>query len=135
MDKNFSKWIEIASFGAVMHPKYAITPALMFELTENKKTYTLKLKGCSTYSEDNTDWTNTECAFGQLKKVTDLEVKKKVAGETPEQAVSYFANMIKEYIANGTNKQAFLVKSAVAVGFVGGNVQIVYKKPAPQPKQ
>jgi hypothetical protein len=86
--------------------------------------YHIELIGADEFDADDEDWACSE-VFTTREKMFRIEAK--YLGEY-EEALEFFIKIVIEYLeSSSVNKNKLLEKKAVGVGFVSGDLYIVYK--------
>lgn len=99
--------------------------AFHFNLYEDTNTFHIQLIGAPAYSDTNDDWACEE-VFTTGENI--FIVKRSEAGNEWKQGLSFCKNLIQQYLEKGKHRQKLLCKKAVTVGFVDGDVEVIYKK-------
>lgn len=118
----FSNWID--SILAEDLPENIVAYNLnIYE--EANCTYGLQLIGADSFDIDDEDWVCTDyfttgediCYIERLPEIEEWEL-----------GLEYVRNMVKEYLSSGKKRDIMLSSKAVGVGFVDGDVHLVYLK-------
>lgn len=97
--------------------------AFNFNLYEGEGTYDIQLIGSDEFDEDDTDWACTDyfttgediCYIQRTKDIKDWE-----------KGLNYITGLAKRYLDK--EKNAYILKNAnaVGIGFVDGDIDIIY---------
>jgi hypothetical protein len=99
--------------------------AFNFNLYEGSdETYNVQLIGSDEFSENDEDWVCTDyfttgediCYIRRTKEIEDWE-----------KGLSYLTKLAQRYIAEGKKSDILKSASAVAIGFVDGDISIIYR--------
>lgn len=98
--------------------------AYAFNLYEGNTDFHVQLIGAGSFDEDDADW-----ACDELYTTGEniFLIPRTVAGQDWEKGLEYSVQMVQEYLKSGTNKQVLLSSQGVGVGFVDGDIEIVFK--------
>lgn len=98
--------------------------AFNFNLYEGDNSYHIELIGSDEYDPGDSDWVCSE-RFASRDNI--LIVDEKVSGKTWEKALVYFRHNVEQYLIKGQFKDKLLSKAAVGIGFVDGDLEILYE--------
>ncbi len=126
MDKKvyneFAKWLD--NVLSKKMPKDII--AFNFNLYEGEGTFHVQLIGSSSFSEEiESDWACDE-VFSTEENIFIID--RKFAGLKWEEGLSFSKEMVINYLENGKYSNILKAKEAVAIGFVDGDIDVLYKK-------
>ncbi len=87
-------------------------------------TYDMQLIGSDEFDENDQDWACTDfyssgediCYIKRVKEIKQWE-----------QGLSYISKFIKRYLTDGKNADILKSVSAIGVGFVDGDIEIIYR--------
>lgn len=91
----------------------------LYECMEDGQ-FDIQLIGSAYYSDTNTDWA-CGTVFSSGENVFPIE------SEDWEKCLEKCEKLISEYIQHGEYAQILMYKKAVTVGFVDGDLNVVYK--------
>ena len=97
--------------------------AFNFNLYEDETSFHIQLIGASSYSKDNSDWACDE-VFSTGENI--FVIPKSIAGISWENGLQYSISVIKEYLNIGKHSNILKSSSAVAVGFVDGDLETLF---------
>ena len=121
--EGFSDWLdkilEANSFDKVL----AFNFNLYEGITGTKEEWHIQLIGCDEFDEQDQDWACSEI-FTTEENLFIME--KRVAGKKWFEALDFSIKIVTEYLENGKNKDILLEKQAVGIGFVDGDLYIIY---------
>ena len=121
IEKSFFKWLDTILSSTL--PENIV--AFDFALYEAAFDFHIQLIGASRYSEDDPDWACDQ-AFTTGESVFVLPHD--VAGEDWKDGLGYATALVTKYLKSGKCTDILTSKAAVGVGFVDGEIQIIYKK-------
>lgn len=98
--------------------------AFNFNLYEGEGTFHIELIGSDEYDPEDSDWVCSE-KFASRDNI--LIVDEKVSGKTWEKTLVYFRHNVEQYLIKGQFKDKLLSKAAVGIGFVDGDLEILYE--------
>jgi len=116
----FKKWIDEILSDNISNDVIAFN----FNLYEAEDSYHIQLIGASTFSEEDQDWACYE-VFSTGENI--FIINRKIAGQEWEQGLKFSKNMIMKYLEKGKNNYKLKEKQAVGIGFVDGDLEILYK--------
>jgi hypothetical protein len=82
------------------------------------------LIGSSEYAPDDSDWACAEVFTTR----EDLFITDEVVGKKWEDVLCFFKSEVGAYLENGRYKDKLLSKAAVGIGFVDGDLEILYEQ-------
>ena len=100
--------------------------AFNFNLYEGSKgTYDIQLIGSDEFDENDQEWACTDfyttgeniCYIKRTKEINQWE-----------QGLSYITKLAERYLSEGRNAGIFKSVSAIGIGFVDGEIEIIYHK-------
>lgn len=100
--------------------------AFNFNLYEGaEETYDIQLTGSDDFDEDDSDWACTDYfTTGEdichIPRTDDIKAW--------EKGFDYITSMVNRYLAEGKNANILKAVSAIAIGFVDGDLDIIYRK-------
>ncbi|NLK94195.1 MAG: hypothetical protein GX275_03230 [Clostridiales bacterium] len=100
--------------------------ALNFNLYENtEKKWSIELVGTSSFDTDDEDWACDEvCDFGTRKNPFSWK-----ENEEWDKVLDDIIQVIKRYLDNGLYAETLKKYGGIGVGFVDGDIEILYSKP------
>lgn len=99
--------------------------AFNFNLYEGVDSFHIQLIGASQYSKDDEDWaTNELYTTGENIFV----IPRNICGQEWQKGLSFLKNIIEEYLNKGNYKGILKRTNAVGIGFVDGDIEILYEK-------
>ena len=121
MFHEISKWLDCTLNQEI--PSEVV--AFCFNLYENRNNkWSMELVGTDRFVVDDEDWACDEVAdFGTRTNCYTWESSKKW-----DEILSEIITLLKKYLENGTYAKTLKEKSGIGVGFVDGNIEIIYKK-------
>jgi hypothetical protein len=124
MDKkvfeDFSKWLD-----KVLSQKMPESiKAYNFNLYEGKDTFHVQLIGSSSFSENDQEWACDE-VFTTGENIFIID--RKITGQTWQEGLLFSKELVNEYLDKGVNAGMLKKKEAVAIGFVDGDLEVLYK--------
>lgn len=100
--------------------------AFNFNLYEGSEgTYDIQLIGSDEFDENDQDWCCTDF-FTTGENIFYIKRRKEI--EPWEQGLSYVKKLVKQYLVDGRNANILKNSSAIGIGFVDGDIEIIYKK-------
>ncbi len=122
MKKEFCEWLDNILGGGDI-PKEAI--AANFNLYEDTdKQWSAEIVLTSRFDEDDQDWACDEVTdLGSRENLFSFEFE----GEW-DAVLEMYVNAVEEYLVDGKYADKLKTFVAVGVGFVDGDIEIVYKK-------
>jgi hypothetical protein len=99
--------------------------AFNFNLFEGEEeTYDIQLIGSDEFDEDDFDWACTEYftsgeLFCYIKRTEEIENWK--------QGLNYITMLVQRYLDEGEDAQILKNASAIGIGFVDGDIDILYR--------
>jgi hypothetical protein len=97
--------------------------AFNFNLYEGFNEYHIQLIGSDKFDEKDQDWACSE-VFTSGEDIFKINTEN--AGEKWFEALDCCIKIATEYLENGKNKDKILGKKAVGIGFVDGDLYILY---------
>lgn len=117
----FSNWLDQILSREI--PKGII--AFNFNIYEGSNgTYDVQIIGSEEFDEDDEDWA---CSDFYTSGEDVCFIKRTEEIEPWEQGVTYITRLVEQYIIEGKNANILKVARAVGVGFVDGNIDIIYR--------
>lgn len=117
----FSNWLNTVLEQDL--PKGVI--AYNFNLYEGSNgTYDIQLIGSDDFDEDDQDWICTDY-FTTGENV--CYIKRTGEIEQWEQGLSYIITLVEKYLVEGKNADVLKRVSAIGIGFVDGDIEIIYQ--------
>lgn len=99
--------------------------AFNFNLYEGEEdTYDIQLIGSDEFDEDDSDWACTEY-FTSGENICYIKRTNKI--EHWEQGLRYITKLVECYLQEGKNADILKNVSAIAIGFVDGDLDILYR--------
>lgn len=98
--------------------------AFNFNLYEGIGSFHIELIGSDEYDPEDSDWV---CSEIYASRDDIFVVDEKICGKTWEKALYYFRYNVEQYLTEGKFKDKLLSKAAVGIGFVDGNLEILYE--------
>ena len=115
----FEAWLDESLAGEI--PEEVV--AFMFNLAEP---WCVDVVGCGSYDEEDADW---GCDEVFRPETGALDLPEEVVGEDWESVLESCKGMIAGYLKRESAGSALLKRAtAVAVGFVDGDVEVVWRK-------
>ena len=118
-DNKFENWLDDILKGELPNDIKAINFNL-YKDTHNK--WSIELVGASSYDENDEDWACDE-VFATRKNPFVL-----IKESNWENIEKIYTNMVNEYLNNGKYASKLKQYEAVAIGFVDGDLNVIYKK-------
>jgi len=117
----FSNW-----FDEIMKQEWPIgIVAYNFNLYEGLNgTYDIQLVGTDEYDENDEDWTCTDC-FTTGENVYYINRTKDIANW--DAGLLYIKKLVKQYLVDGAYPQTLKKATAIGVGFVDGDIDIIHR--------
>ncbi len=120
MQTEFDKWVNnILSMD--MPEEIA---AFNFNLYEGEDSFHIQIIGAPNFDEDDEDWACDE-VFSTEENI--FIVPHKVASEDWEEGLKYCTNLVTKYLESGEKASVLKSSKAVGIGFVDGDLEIIYK--------
>ena len=100
--------------------------AFNFNLYEGaKETYDIQLIGSNEFDEDDSDWVCTD----YFTTGEDICYIPRTEDIKPwEKGLDYITSMVNKYLDEGKNANILKGVSAIGIGFVDGDIDIIYRK-------
>jgi hypothetical protein len=117
----FEKWIDVILGGNISNDVIAFN----FNLYEAEDSYHIQLIGAPTFSQEDQDWACYE-VFTTGENI--FIINRKIAGQDWEQGLKFSKNMIIKYLEEGKYNYKLKEKQAVGIGFVDGDLEILFRK-------
>ncbi len=99
--------------------------AFNFNLYEGDGTFHIQIIGARCFAEEDEDWACDE-VFTTGENI--FVIPRKVTGQNWKEGLTYTIELIKDYLVTGNNSGILKSTDAVGVGFVDGDIEIVYRK-------
>jgi hypothetical protein len=116
---DFSKWLN----ALLENNTFENIVAFNFNLYEGFDEYHIQLIGSDQFDEDDSDWAASE-VFSSKENIFKIDAAK--AGEKWYKALDFCIKLVIEYLENGKNKDKILQKKAAGIGFVDGDLYLLY---------
>ncbi len=98
--------------------------AFNFNLYEGSKgTYDIQLIGSDEFDENNSDWACTDY-YTTCENICYIKREKEI--EHWEQGLTYMKKLVMQYLSEGEKAHVLKNSSAVGIGFVDGDLEIIY---------
>ena len=116
-----SKWLD----RALNHGVPDEVDAFCFNLYEDgDNKWSIEIIGTNRFSVDDEDWACDEVtSFGTRKNCYTWEESKNW-----NEILSEITSLLKDYLESGKYSKILKEKSGIGVGFVDGNIEIIYQK-------
>ena len=99
--------------------------AFNFNLYEGSEdTYDIQLIGSDEFEEDDGDWACTEY-FSTNENICYIQITKDI--DEWEKGLDYITKLVEKYLNEGKNANVLKSVSAVGIGFVDGDINIIYR--------
>jgi len=118
MNQAFANWVK----DQIRHAPEDIL-AFAFNLYENKGEYSVELVGSRAFWPDNTDWACEEDFVPSPRRRWDIP--KGLSGSDWETCLKAMKRSLHEVLQSGFVER-LLLADAVAIGFVDGDLQVVF---------
>jgi hypothetical protein len=115
----FEEWVS----GALAEPIPGDVSAFCFNLFESADAFGMELIGAPSYAADNQDRACDEL-FAYRDVV--LELSPKTAGRTWQQVLAAAVELVRDYVRQSPEDGPLRRSKAVAVGFVDGDLEVVW---------
>jgi hypothetical protein len=116
----FADWLD----GVLKTADLTDVIAFNFNLYEGvENTYHVELIGSNKYDSNDSDWACEEVFTTR----DNLYISDEVAGKPWGEALEFFKAKVCEYLKNGRNSDKLLASEAVGIGFVNGDLEILYE--------
>lgn len=117
---NFEKWLD-----SIFTSKLDSTViALNFNIYETTNSYDIELIGSDEFDEEDEDWAcNTVFSSNTM-----FEIENNTFSNW-ESALEFISGLIKEYLNKGNNSNYIKSFKGIGVGFIDGDIDILYKHP------
>jgi hypothetical protein len=122
----FAGWMSSAFNGAALDTVRAFS----FNIAETHDAFVMELIGAPEYDADDPDWACDE-VFAYRDPPFQLLPKKK--RHTWENALDFAAGLVRRFIEERSANAMVLASRTVAVGFVDGDLQVVWPQPVQGP--
>lgn len=99
--------------------------AFNFNLYEGDAVYHVQLIGSGTLPEEDDDWACDEM-FTTGEDI--FIIPHEHAGDTWEEGLKFAIELVEEYLTNGSLASKLKDVGVVGVGFVDGDIELVYQK-------
>ena len=121
IEKNFAKWLD----KILKKNNFEDSVAFNFNLYEGEGTFHIQLVSTSSFDENDEDWV---CDEVYTSGENILIIPRSASGETWEEGLSFCKTLASNYLANGKLADKLKSKSAVGIGFVDGDIEILFKQ-------
>ncbi len=120
--KNVSNWINAILKDKVVPMEIV---AFCFNLYEESDgIWSMELVGTTRFDLEDEDWACDEVTdFGSRDNLYNWEMECEW-----EEALEYMVNELQQYLSSGKYAELLKSKSGLGVGFVDGNIEILYSK-------
>ncbi|MBN2535124.1 MAG: hypothetical protein JXB88_19740 [Spirochaetales bacterium] len=118
--KNFSKWLDMI----LKKNKFDAVVAFNFNLYEGKGSFHIQLIGSDSFDRNDEDWACKE-VYSSGENV--FIVSRKNAGQEWQKGLSFCTGLVRNYLSYGEFSKKLKDKTAVGIGFVDGNIDIIYE--------
>ncbi|MCP1124147.1 hypothetical protein NKR74_12625 [Bacillus sp. 3103sda1] len=99
--------------------------AFNFNLYEGEEgTYDIQLIGSDEFDEDDSDWACTDY-FSSGEAICYIKRTEEI--EDWEQGLSYITMLVERYLNEGENANILKNASVIGIGFVDGDIDILYR--------
>lgn len=98
--------------------------AYNFNLYEGKESFHVQLIGAGSFSLDDEDWACDEL-FSSKENI--FVIARSITGNSWEQGLNYCFQLVKQYLESGKYTKLLKASKAVGVGFVDGDIEIIYQ--------
>lgn len=117
---DFEKWLD-----SIFTSKLDSTViALNFNIYETANSYDIELIGSDEFDEEDEDWAcNTVFSSNTM-----FEIENNTFSNW-ESALEFISGLIKEYLNNGNNSNYIKSFKGIGVGFIDGDIYILYTHP------
>lgn len=117
---DFEKWLD-----SIFTSKLDSTViALNFNIYETTNSYDIELIGSDEFDEENEDWAcNTIFSSNTM-----FEIENNTFSNW-ESALEFISGLIKEYLNKGNNSNYIKSFKGIGVGFIDGDIDILYTHP------
>jgi hypothetical protein len=119
--QEFSLWLDRVL--VMVMPKEII--AYNFNMYEDADVYHIQLTGTASFSDDDPDWACKDI-FSTGENI--FIVERKIAGQKWEDGLEFSKGLISRYLEKGKYSKTLKEKQIVAIGFVDGDTEIIYRK-------
>ncbi len=100
--------------------------AFNFNLYEGSKgTYDIQLIGADEFEEEDSDWACTDY-YTTGENICYIKREKEI--ESWEKGLNYIKELVMQYLSEGKRSHILKNSSAVGIGFVDGDLEIIYHK-------
>jgi hypothetical protein len=117
--KDFSEWLD----KVLEENNLDSVIAFNFNLYEGIDEYHIQLIGSDKFDVDDSDWACYEI-FTTEENI--FRIDSKYTGEEWYGALDFCIKIVTEYLKNGKNKDRLLEKRGAGIGFVDGDLYIIY---------
>jgi hypothetical protein len=122
IDEAFSKWID----AALSANESQRVVAYNFNLYEGAAPeFHVELIGASEFTKDDEDWA---CAEVFATRDNLFVIPHDLAGEKWEDGLAFAVKLVRRYLEEGELRDTLKARKAVGVGFVDGNIELVFEK-------
>lgn len=102
--------------------------AFNFNIYEGSKgTYDIQLIGSEEFDDNDQDWACTDF-YSSGENICCIKRVKEI--EQWEQGLNYILELTRRYLSEGKNADILKSASAIGVGFVDGDIEIIYRSQA-----
>lgn len=100
--------------------------AFNFNLYESSdRTYDIQLIGSDEFDENDEDWACSDY-YTSGEDICCIKRTKEI--EQWEQALSFIKKLVEQYLIEGRNANTLKSASAIGIGFVDGDIEIIYRE-------
>jgi hypothetical protein len=94
----------------------------LYEVSD--RTYDIQLIGSDEFDENDGDWA---CSDYYTSGEDSCYIKRTKEIEQWEQALSFITKLAEQYLIEGRNANILKSASAIEIGFVDGDIEIIYR--------
>ncbi len=100
--------------------------AFNFNIYEGSEgTYDIQLIGADEFDENDQDWACTDY-YTTGEDICYIKRTERI--EEWEQGLIYIKKLVERYLSEGKNAEILISVSAIGIGFVDGDIEIIYCK-------
>lgn len=98
--------------------------SINFNLYEGEGTFHLQIIGSKKTPNEDEEWyCDNDFTTGENVFI----INRSITGEEWKKGLEYFTKKIKQYIQNGKYKNKLTSMKAIGIGFVDGDIEIIYE--------
>jgi len=116
----FEKWLD----KLLLNESFENVIAFSFNLYEGIGTFHMQLIGADEFDLDDEDWVCEE-VFTSGEDI--FVVDRQESGEEWQSGLQFMTNLVQQYLDMSNNARILHDKTAVAIGFVDGDIDILYQ--------